>query len=167
MSQAKPLRRWAPVAYGLLTLLAGILAAWQGTDLIHGNEKARDIIVTVFSILAGFLIAIMTLLGDQSNLPGSWKIAKSRSDAIKAKLIRQKWLFHCYLITLSLIFLHALIALKYPCLAPWLERLYFGFATSSFLFSFTLPSTLMSVQADRIDAVIEARRNAASKLDKN
>lgn len=167
MSQPKAQRRWTPVAYGLFTIAIGFLAAWKGTDLIHANDKARDIIVTVFSILAGFLIAIMTLLGDQSNLPGSWKIAKSKSDAIKAKLIRQKWLFYCYLITLSLIFLHALVASKHPSFAPWLERLYFGFATSSFLFSFTLPSTLMSVQADRIDAVIEARRNAASKLDRN
>ncbi|MCZ7502760.1 hypothetical protein [Agrobacterium sp. ST15.13.015] len=167
MSQSKPLHRWTPVVYGFLTIVIGVAAAWKGTDLIHANEKARDIIVTVFSILAGFLIAIMTLLGDQSNLPGSWKIAKTKSDAIKAKLIRQKWLFYCYLLTLSLIFMHALVAPKYPCIAPWIERLYFGFATSSFLFSFTLPSTLMSVQADRIDAVIEARRNAASKLEKN
>ena len=155
------------LGYGIAAIAAGVVAAVFGQDLIHGNEAAQNVIVTVFSILAGFLIAIMTLLGDQSVLPGSWRIAEAQKRAIKSKLTRQKWLFYCYLATLSLIFVHTLLKVKYPCESVWLERLYFGFATTSFILSFKLPSTLMSVQTDRIDAVVGARRASASKLDKN
>lgn len=159
-------RIWAVIyAGGALTL--GVVAAIYGQELIHGNDTAQGVIVTVFSILAGFLIAIMTLLGDQSVLPGSWRIAEAKSKLIRAKLVRQKWLFYFYLITLSLIFTHTLLKAKYPEIGSCLERLYFGFATSSFIFSFKLPSTLMAVQTDRIDAVIDARRANASKLDRN
>ena len=155
------------IAYGLIAIAAGIAAGWLGQELIQGNDAARDVIVTVFSILAGFLIAIMTLLGDQSVLPGSWRIAEVQKKAIRAKLIRQKWLFYFYLITLALIFLQTLVKIKFPVLSILLERLYFGFATTSFLFSFKLPSTLMSVQTDRIDAVVSARRANASPLDRS
>ncbi|MAY63208.1 MAG: hypothetical protein CML29_13450 [Rhizobiales bacterium] len=159
--------RIIPLGYGLFAAAAGIVAACYGSHLIHDNEAAQNVIVTVFSILAGFLIAIMTLLGDQSVLPGSWRIAEQSKISIKSKLTRQKWLFYCYLVTLSLIFINTLIEAKYPCASLYLERLYFGFATTSFILSFKLPSTLMSVQTDRIEAVISARRASASKLDKN
>ena len=164
---AKKFDRALSLAYGAFALLLGITAGWLGQELIHSNDSARDVIVTVFSILAGFLIAVMTLLGDQSVLPGSWRIASEKSKAIKAKLTRQKWLFYFYLITLSLIFIHTLIKVKHPMAAEWLERIYFGFATASFVLSFKLPSTLMAVQSDRIDAVIGARRASSSKLEKN
>lgn len=98
---------------------------------------------------------------------GSWRLAQVQRDKIRRKLIRQKWLFYFYLITLSLIFIRILVGGKAPELAVWLERAYFGFATTSFIFSFLLPSTLMQVQSDRIDAVIDAKRATASTLDKN
>ncbi|RVQ76100.1 hypothetical protein [Sinorhizobium medicae] len=153
--------------FGVVAVAIGVLAGWQGLDLIHGNDDAREVIVTVCSILAGFLIAIMTLLGDQSVLPGSWRIAATQSDAIRAKLTRQKWLFYCYLVTLSLIFVHTLIKTKLPEAATWIERFYFGFAATSFVLSFKLPATLMAVQTDRVEAVIAARRGNASKLDRS
>ena len=154
-------------AYGVVAVAVGVVATAYGQDLIHGNEAAQTVIVTVFSILAGFLIAIMSLLGDQSVLPGSWLIAEKQKTAIKLKLTRQKWIFYCYLVTLSLIFVQTLIKTKYSDLGIWVERLYFGFASTSFILSFKLPSTLMSVQADRIEAVVDARKASASKLEKN
>ncbi|KQV39187.1 MULTISPECIES: hypothetical protein [unclassified Rhizobium] len=159
--------RILPIAYTTCAVVLGFAAGWLGQDLVHGNDDARDVIVTVFSILAGFLIAIMTLLGDQSVIPGSWRIAQEKRESIRAKLIRQKWLFYLYLVTLSLIFLDTLLKVRFPEVAVWLERAYFGFATTAFILSFKLPSTLMEVQTERIDAVIGARRASASTLDKN
>lgn len=87
------------ILYCIGAAACGALAGYFGHRFIDGNEGARDIIVTVFSILAGFLIAVMTLLGDQSILPGSWRISETRRAAIKNKLIRQKSLFYLYLLT--------------------------------------------------------------------
>ena len=152
--------------YGTLSVVAGIAAGMFGHSLIDDNSDATGVIVTVFSILAGFLIAIMTLLGDQSVLPGTWRIAESQRKSLKAKLIRQKWLFYVYLLTLVLIFISTLIRPRWPFVTDWLERIYFGLATTAFLLSFRLPATLMEVQMDRVDAVIGARRQASSKLDR-
>jgi hypothetical protein len=47
-----------------VTLWAG-LGSYIAKPLIEGNQDAINVIVTVFSILAGFLIAVITLVGDQ------------------------------------------------------------------------------------------------------
>lgn len=159
--------RWGRFLFGLFAIAAGFGAAIYGHELITDNGDAREVIVTTFSILAGFLIAVMTLLGDQSMLPGTWRIAEASRQSIKAKLIRQKWLFYIYLITLILIFVSTLTAQRWPEETEWLERIYFGFATGAFLISFRLPSILMEVQMDRVDAVVGARRQASSKLERS
>lgn len=157
----------AYLLFGIFSVAMGFAAGVCGFDLIHKNEKATEVIVTVFSILAGFLIAIMTLLGDASLLPGGWKLAESRRKAISAKLIRQKWLFYLYLMTLSVIFASSLLNAKYPIVSECLERIYFGLAVTAFFLSFRLPASLMAVQLDRVDAVIGARREKAGSLDQS
>lgn len=153
--------------YSVISVIAGILAGYFGLCLIDDNENATGVIVTVFSILAGFLIAVMTLLGDQSILPGTWRIAEVQRRKIRTKLIRQKWLFYTYLLILLVIFVSSLTKSHWPETTDLLERLYFGLATTAFLLSFRLPSTLMEVQMDRVEAVIGARRRDSSKLDQS
>jgi archaellum biogenesis protein FlaJ (TadC family) len=155
---------WSYIIYGVVSVAAGIAAGTFGHALIDDNSDATTVIVTVFSILAGFLIALMTLLGDQSVLPGSWRIAESQRKLLEAKLIRQKWLFYIYLLTLVLIFIATLMRPHWPLATDWLERFYFGLATTAFLLSFRLPATLMEVQMDRVDAVIGARRRSRLNL---
>lgn len=155
------------LVYGILCFTLGICASIFGHSLIDENNDARSVIVTVFSILAGFLIAVMSLLGDQSMLPGGWRMAETNRNGIKTKLIRQKYLFYLYLLTLLVIFGSTLTKIQWPTVTDYLERTYFGLASAAFLLSFRLPATLMAVQMDRVEAVIGARRGNASKLDKS
>jgi hypothetical protein len=157
---------WRHLIFVALSFLAGIGVSTYGYSFLLEKKDATGIIVTVFSILAGFLIAIMTLLGDQSVLPGSWRIAENKQKSIRAKLIQQKWLFYLYLVTLSIIFVATIIGkTEWPRLVEWLERTYFGLATAAFLVSFRLPAILMDVQLERVEAVIGARNRQSSKLD--
>lgn len=158
-----PLGHWA---FGTFSIICGVSAFIWGGELINGNERATGVIVTVFSILAGFLIAVMTLLGDQSMLPGGWKLGIVYRDRMRAKLTRQKWLFCLYLVTLAVIFASALMKDLYPDRVLILERVYFGLATTAFVLSIRLPWTLMSIQVDRLDAVIAARKAKSSILDR-
>lgn len=48
----------------VIAVVAGVLGGYWGQPWIHENERAINVIVTSFSILAGFLIAIMTIIGD-------------------------------------------------------------------------------------------------------
>lgn len=155
------------LVYGLFAAACGVAVAVLGEKFILGNEDARSVIVSVFSILAGFLIAVMSLLGDQSVLPGSWRMAKVDKEAIRAKLVRQKALFYCFLLTLVLVFISTLTDNHYPETTKWVERIYFGFATTAFLLAFRLPAQLMDVQMTRVDAVVGARQQQRSRLDKS
>ena len=161
--------RWnrAYQVYGAIAVAASVAISIYGHKFIEGNEDARGVIVTVFSILAGFLIAVMTLLGDDSIRPGSWRIAEAQRSRIRTKLIRQKWLFYLYLLTLVVIFTTELFRSHYPILTEYLEQIYFGLAILAFLLSFRLPASLMEVQMERIEAIIGARRDRASKVDRS
>jgi hypothetical protein len=158
---------WRYLVYLLVSIFAGIAVGIYGKAFFHENKEARDVIVMVFTILAGFLIAVMTLLGDQSVLPGAWRIAEVKREVIRAKLIQQKWMFYLYLMTLSMIFVCTILGKQWPAVTDVVERVYFGFATTAFLLSFRLPAVLMEVQMDRVEAVVGARRQNASQLDRS
>ncbi|USE70855.1 hypothetical protein CTT31_17695 [Pseudoalteromonas maricaloris] len=140
-------------------LLWGGLGSYLCQPLIHGNQDAINVIVTVFSILAGFLVAVITLIGDPKSLPaGGWQVARLGSDLTYNRLIRHKWLFKAYLITLFLIFISIVIKNKYPAVRLVLEYTYMFFATISCVLSFKLPSALIELQQERIEHEITERR---------
>lgn len=148
---------------GTLTavLAASAAVGWYGQPFVHGNEEARGVIVNVFSILAGFLITVMTLLGE----PGLYRGRTWRSDAVKRsnvyqRLVRHKWLFITYLIVLALVFITTIAAENGPDSAAvtCLEGLYLGFATFAFIYSLMLPSRLLNLQLARFDELVDSRR---------
>src|SRR5690554_4645394 len=147
------------VKYGIYIVLWSLLASYFGQPLIHGNQDAINVIVTVFSILAGFLVAVITLVGDPKSLPsGSWQVARMGSDLTYNRLIRHKWLFKAYLVTLFLIFVSIVIKNKYPTVQLILEYGYMFSATISCFLSFKLPSALIELQQERIEHEITERR---------
>lgn len=153
---------------GIFAAVAAVSAAvgWYGQPFVHGNDEARSVIVNVFSILAGFLITVMTLLGE----PGLYRGRTWRSDAVKRssvyqRLVRHKWLFITYLIVLALVFLTTIVAKRAPSgtAVTWLEGLYLGFATFAFIYSLMLPSRLLNLQLARFDELVESRRKGGNQ----
>lgn len=149
------------VKYAVCIILWSGLSAFYGQPLIHGNQDAINVIVTVFSILAGFLVAVITLVGDPKSLPsGSWQLARLGSDLTYNRLVRHKWLFKGYLITLFLIFSSIVAKNKFPVTQVVLEYIYMFFASISCFLSFKLPTALMELQRERIEHEIEERRKS-------
>jgi hypothetical protein len=152
---------------GFCFCISGV-AAYYGQPLAHENPDAILIIITVMTVFAGFLIAIITVLGDPAMIPvGSWRVAETRRDNIEAKLTRHIWLFVFYLIAIGLLFTGALLNKAPDSVVSmgwktWIERLYLFFGVSSFLFTFALPAALLKFQMGRIDAEIEKRRQEAN-----
>lgn len=146
---------WGVVFAALLSAVA----SYFGQPLVHENDQAINLIVTVFSVLAGFLVAIIAIVGDPALLPpGTWRAAELERGKLNRRLVRHKWLFSLYLITLGLIFGSLLIKDNYPDMVLWLERFFLFLGTFAFQLSLSLPSALINVQRERIDAVIEHRR---------
>jgi len=147
--------------FGFCVILWSFLGAYFGQPLIHGNQDAVNVIVTVFSILAGFLIAVITLVGDPKSLPtGGWQVALLGSEKTYNRLIRHKWLFILYLITLFFIFISILIKSKFSGAQVFIEYIYVFLSCAGCLFSFKLPSSLIELQAERIECEIAERRRA-------
>ncbi|MBU1001856.1 MAG: hypothetical protein KKE73_04970 [Proteobacteria bacterium] len=146
--------------YFIFALTAGVAVSFWGQPIIHGNEKAVNIIVTVFSILSGFLVAVITIIGDPSSVAArdSWQFTELNRNNINRRLVRNKWMFVLYLVTLTLIFISTLVS-DFPGVEIWIERLYLGFAVMAFILSFRLPWTLAHIQMRRYDELIEEQRN--------
>lgn len=142
-----------------LSLAAGAAAAIYGQPLIHGNEQAVNLLVTFFSILAGFLVAIIAVIGDPGMLPaGSWRAAELGRPELMRRLARHKLLFLTYLVTLAAILLSLLLAKAHPGRTAILERIYLFLATVAFLYSLRLPWALARLQEERIDLEIQRKR---------
>ena len=48
-------KRTPIIRFILIAILSGLLA-YLGQPFVHGNEKAVDLVINVFAILAGFLL---------------------------------------------------------------------------------------------------------------
>jgi hypothetical protein len=157
---------WGRIATIVAALIAGITGGYFGQTWIHGNERAINVIVTSFSILAGFLVAIMTIMGDPAIFAGrSWRAHELSRGTVKNRLWRQQWLFVLYLATLSLIFAESLAS--HIVATVWLERIYLGMAIAAFVVSFRLPFTLMRIQMERHEEAIQSRRRGGNSSKDN
>lgn len=142
------------------------MIGWYGQPYIHGNEEARGVIVNVFSILAGFLITVITLLGEPGLYRGrTWRADAVRRSNVYRRLVRHKWLFIIYLLVLGLVFATTILTKTMPddLAVVYLERTYLGAAAFAFMLSLTLPGRLMSLQLARFDELIESRKTGADR----
>lgn len=157
---------WPSVALFVLALIAGILSFVYGEKFIHKNEEAVQVITTVFSIFAGFVIAITTILGTpvSDTEKQSWKTLELRRDNVFKRLARQKWLFIAYTMTLIFIFVSSLLGhIENPpdyveIISCIVERLYLGMAVFALFLSLGLPSALANIQISRYDELIEEKK---------
>lgn len=165
--------------YLFLTLVCSYFLAVLFQPLL--TEKALDVLVNIYSILAGFLIGIIALIGDPSSLPsGSWRIAENATQNTFRKLKSTKNLLYIYLLTLFIIFSYKLLAvsetkdviISLPFGIDLLEHLKtFKKITEEFIlflsfvafsYSFTLPNSVFEIQKRRVEKEIESRREQAN-----
>ena len=149
----------------LLCFALGAVGAFYAQPFMHGNADAVLIIVTVFTVFAGFLIAIITIIGDPIMIPeGSWRVAEGGRDRMERRLVWHIVLFVLYLITIGLLFVGAILDKainEQEALKIWIERAYLFVGISSFFFTFALPAALLEMQRARYDAETDRRRRAA------
>ena len=93
-------------AFLCFAALVGIGCSLLFYPFVKDNGDYAETVVSVFSILSGFIIAIITILGDSSIIfSGSWRVAEKQIKIIKVRMIKQQFVFLVYLITIILIVL--------------------------------------------------------------
>jgi hypothetical protein len=159
------------IIFAVVCFAIGGVSSYYSQPYIHENSDALLVITTVFAVFAGFMVAIITILGDPAYIPeGNWRAPETRRDSIERKIAWHVALFILYLITISLVFV-AVVVKKTPdsivgeWIKVWIDRSYMFFGVSTFLLSFALPTMLHKTQMARIDAETERRRAAAGISD--
>lgn len=118
----------------------------------------------VSATFAGFIVAILTLLGDASALlPGNWRVASAQSAEIHVRFRRLQFIFFCYLI---LCFSAIFLLITQNDFTP--PRVYIAYASCSLLWyclivTFEMPKSLNSIRADRAKALMANRREEEKK----
>lgn len=127
--------------------------------MVAKNTDAVNTVVTIFSILAGFLIAVITLIAEPTlKQAKNWQELQLMKKTVHRKLFRQKLLFFLYLITLGVALGTFLVPDEQLKLMLWLERSFLALATFVFLASFGLPGSLMKIQMERYEAEMDATK---------
>src|SRR5436190_23253951 len=94
----------------LVCAILAAVASYFAQPYMIGNADAILIIITVLTVFAGFLVAIITIIGDPAMVPeGSWRKAELKRDEVENRLYRQSWLFVIYLVAIGFLFIGALL----------------------------------------------------------
>lgn len=130
---------------------------------IHGNEKAIDLIINVFSILAGFLVAIMTLFSDFTiDNETNWREISHQEKNIRVRATKNKSLFYCYLLVLIFVFLSILLEKSkvewHKVIVMCAEYIYITFSCIALGYSLFLPSKIYHLQKEKIDLALKERK---------
>ncbi|ARO68403.1 hypothetical protein B9J09_04560 [Xylella fastidiosa subsp. pauca] len=156
---------WGRIGLFAVITAVSVVIGCYGQLFVHSNDEARGIIINVFSILAGFLISMITRLGEPGpHQERTWRLYAVKRSNVFARLVRHQWLCIFYLIVLALVFLTAIMARHVPDgrLIASVEKLYLGLMTFTFIYSLLLPGHLISLQMERFDENVESMRQMSA-----
>lgn len=150
------------IAFFLCCAVAGVFGAYYAQPFVVKNSDLILILVTVFTVFAGFLIAIITIIGDPILISeGSWRRSEGGRARMRQRLNLHIALFVLYLVTIALLFVGVVLEKAmddHDAIRTWIERAYLFFGITSFLLTFGLPVALIEMQTNRYDAETERRR---------
>lgn len=147
------------IVFYIMSFLLGGIVATYACPLISGNPDALNIISTIFSVLAGFLLAILTFISDPAILQGKSKQYLSvHKVEVSRVILRHSILFYMYLLTLALVFTISLMSSikdeSFKETLVYIEQTMLFFATSSFVLSLGLPQVLVDIQSRRLEQIM-------------
>ncbi len=158
MKPSISIRRVLFLVGGALVFVAVLIF---GGPITNGSQEALRLLVMTISILAGFLIAIITLSGDPQMLYlGSWRIASLHATEIGRALSRYRMLFYIYLLVIVITLLATLTdGHRINCtVVHWIDRCALGLGFTALYFSFGLPGSLIRIQKDRLEEEVKRRK---------
>ena len=147
---------------GLLLLAAFLYIGPSSTQ--EKSDWALRILATALSILAGILLAVITMVGDPRSLyPGNWRVASIQRREICSALDRFVMLFWLYLFVIVLALAAALLeafelsVLGNRCV-EWVKHVALGVGSLALLWSFPLPGIIRDAQVAKLDHEVEERK---------
>ena len=154
-----------PIAYGRLfwgaaAVLGSVVLTYFFGGALSNDPNILGVIASIFSILAGVLIAVISILGDPSMLlDQSWRHSYLSAEETQRKIHRQTDVFMIYVLLLISLFAFMLCSGN-ASYFWWLQRITFFLTALAFFASLSLPFTLRSIQRKRLDRAIQQIRSS-------
>jgi len=157
------MKLYRPFIRFVLIVCLSALLAWQGQPLVHGNEKAIDLIINVFAVLAGFLIAVMTVFSDMRFDEGAnWRQLQIREGLQDRRYGRHSLLFYNYMAVLICVFIVVLLRHKSEyengIILLCFEYMYLFLACVSIFYSLLLPSKLIQIRKEAFEQLMRRKK---------
>lgn len=145
--------------YIMVSLTLSCVLGWAFGGMLRGSEAVLSSIIDVFAILAGVLVAVISIIGDPSMLlPGNWRVGFEHAKDIQDRIARFAHLFTVYLVAIFLaVAAQFLDAAEIPG-GGWVFSLLLGVAVFGVCLSLPLPYSLMSIQKERMSDEIKRRQ---------
>lgn len=159
MLPKRPLSRMKVLGF-VLSVVASFAFAQYLQPSYHNNSNALTVLATIFSILAGFVVAVLAMVSDERVLRGAnWRQDVVYLELIKRDMLRHRAIFYLYLVVLSLAFV---CAINVPLPEPaqiWGERILLFLSFFAMLRSFSLPGIISRRQMEHLEKLIKDRRD--------
>lgn len=149
---------WNRIWCAAVAVIVSAVASTVFGDRLTNGADVLSFIATIFSILAGVLIAVISILGDPSMLlDQSWRHSYLSATETQRKIHRQTDIFIVYVLLLISLFVFLLADPK--AASFWyIQHATFFLTVLAFIASLTLPYSLKGIQKMRLDKAIEQIR---------
>lgn len=151
---------WLKVLKFLGCVAVAAWFSWKFQARYHDNGNALSVMTTVVSILAGFLITVMTVVGDERSLRGvNWRENTYYLEQVRRDLASHELLLKLYFSVLVLSFLASMKFEWHELIQSALEYFLLFLACLVMLLSFSLPGQLKRRHLADLEAFIKAHRD--------
>ncbi len=146
---------WGRIGGTSAALVASLIATYFFGGALSNKTDVLSFIASIFSILAGVLIAVISILGDPSMLlDHSWRHSYLSAEETQRKIHRQTDIFVVYVSLLVSLFVFMLV--EPSAKLYWLiQHLSFFLTVLAFFASLSLPFTLREIQRTRLKRAIK------------
>lgn len=124
----------------------------------HNNSNAVTVVTAAFSILAGFLVAVLGIGWDERVIRSrTWRASAIELDLIKKDIRKHQGMFYLYLSVLTLAFISSL-DFKIFHLDEYIDFAVLFFSCIALVYSFRLPGYLMRRNVAELDRIVRERQ---------
>lgn len=149
------------IIWGCASVAVAAVSTWLYGGLLTNEPSLIGVVASIFSILAGVLIAVISILGDPSMLlDQSWRHSYLSAGEMQRSIYRQTDVFLMYIILLLALFAF-MICPADAVIYPYLQHSTFFLTVLAFCISLGLPFTLRGIQRARLErAIAHLKKNS-------
>ena len=157
-------RRLTSLLFGSGVSVCVFLLMWN-YEQEWSSKESLQVLIRVFSILAGVLIAMIALNGDPIGLrSANWRIASAHRHQIKIRMRRYVLLFYVYLIFIALVFCTSLLSeigmSSFARYSRICEILALSVGCGALVWSFGIPGAIIKTHMERLDEAVQEQRES-------